>query len=112
MADGTYRWIEKPSKRKARVDYSSSSLPKAHEIVDEAAMEKVRAQRFCDICGGWYAKLEAHHIIHRSIIRIDAPWNLLGVCSRCHALCQQHYIPSEVQHALALRRLGRSAHSG
>lgn len=32
--------------------------------------------------------LQAHHIIKRSRVRCDRPWNLLRLCERCHRLAE------------------------
>lgn len=32
--------------------------------------------------------LQSHHIIKRSRIRCDRPWNLLRLCERCHRLAE------------------------
>ncbi len=36
------------------------------------------------------APLEAHHVIFRSIVRLDLDWNLVSLCHRCHEQVTQH----------------------
>lgn len=103
-ATGKYQWIEKPSRQKSRADYTGLEQPKAHEIRDEALLEKLRSQHTCDVCGKWFDRLQPHHVVKRSFLRMDLFWNLLSVCPKCHVLCGEKFIPDEVQHAIAIAK--------
>lgn len=63
---------------------------------DDAIREWASTKTACSAC--WidhveaerygFLGLQSHHVIRRSRIRCDRPWNLLRLCERCHRLAE------------------------
>lgn len=53
-------------------------------VVDEALLRRFnREHTWCEVCGA-LGGVAGHHLIPRSVLRLDLEWNLLALCGRCH----------------------------
>lgn len=57
-------------------------IPKPRSLRDLRAIKRAR-KRYCENCPGKW-KLEVHHIIPKSVCRLDHPLNLVTLCGHCH----------------------------
>ncbi len=56
-------------------------------IKDDAVLAKFRGPGPCEGCKKYFRQRDPHHILRKGIgggSQLDHPWNLLGVCRRCH----------------------------
>ena len=60
----------------------------------------------CALCGS-RKYLQIHHVVKRSLGGSNAPWNLIALCSDCHALAHgtnlgdwRDVCPEDVRHAI------------
>lgn len=63
-------------------------------IRDAQALRSYRARlTACEVCGR--PEVVVHHLIRRSLVHLDVPFNLLGLCEACHTGPQGfHAIPT------------------
>lgn len=73
-------------------------IPKPRSIRSQSTINKMR-KRFCEVCGS-PAHGEPHHVIPRSLGRVDLAENLIQLCHNCHyvevangKLTKEHLFP-------------------
>ncbi len=68
-----------------KVALSATQLKKlAHQVFELDKQECCQCRR--------RSPLEAHHLIPRSTLRLDLPWNLCTLCHYCHERVTRHEI--------------------
>lgn len=79
------------------------------QVIDDDTLARFRLAGHCDLCKGYFCRLDPHHILRKGIGgggQIDAAANILGLCRTCHDLVHEGRIPEGIQYECAERREG------
>lgn len=82
-------------------------------IINKDLLVAMSMPGFCELCGTWFMKREAHHVFERGAggwCRFDIPINLISVGAseyftcECHRKAQAHKIPRSEVLAIVAKR--------
>jgi len=79
-------------------------IAKQPRVIDNKAIEKIRAIGYCEYCGG-RSSLQVHHIKSRGAGGGDVAENLICLCAICHGQVHSGHIERWILHEIVARRV-------